>query len=319
MSTKLYLLIFIPFFLITSCVDNSDEGKDSGGGGGTVPQELLELNEENILGTWELYFYNKTIYAPALNLNTKYRYTDEDGFSITFKENGVFYEKNVFDMYTIEGEYEFVKNPVTNKNDSIKFHFDSNFTGKDTTTWVSIPYLYRNRFIYHSKYHGTSKGYLFNVEDLKYYRNMERDPNYYPSDNPAFKKTLVNEDDLLGTWYLFKSEIRLDEVWSEGDTKAYGTLLIFSIENGERIFEHYAPNNQGLVRRGKYRIVDDVIHMYVVEDLGGGKTENKSFQYWVRDWKITGGTEIMIEGFTARYKENILQEVEERSYHRKVK
>lgn len=326
MITKLYPPVFILFLFFISCVDNSDEKKGGSGGGGgegggsEPTTELLDLNEENILGSWEVYFYTKAMHAPALDLNVKYRYTDDDGFSVTFEEGGVFYEKNVFGMTVIEGRYEFVKNEMTNKNDSIRFIFVDKKTGKETRNSAAVPYLYNNRFIYHSIYHGTTKedNILFNVEDFKYYRNLERDPNYYPSDNPAFKKTSIDENELQGSWNLFKAEMRLDEEWLEVDKEKYGTITTFRIENGERIFDQYAPGNI-FIRTGKYRIVDDVIDMYSNEKDPDTGEDFRSFQYWVRDWQTAaGGTEIMIEGFIDRNPENMLQEREKKSYHRKV-
>lgn len=319
MNTKLYLLILFPFLtFLFSCVDNSDQ--IGGGGGGTIPDVQLELNEENILGTWEVYFTTKSMNAPALDINAKYRFPDEDGFSVTFEKDGVYYEKNVFDMYTIKGKYEFVKNAEGTKNDSIRFYYNSKYTGDDTISSAAIPYLYDNRFVYISRYHGSFQGYVYNLEDMKYYRNLEKAPNYYPEDNPAFKKKIINEDDLLGTWYLFKSETRIDGDSFEDLQEEYGSLTIFSKVGDKRIYEFYKRGKE-LTKRGEYRVVDDVIHMYsIVQGTDKVEPDTLSFMYWVRDWNVTGsGTEIMTEGFEGRNKDNVLQELQQTSYHRKIK
>lgn len=317
MNTKLYLSISFFIFLF-GCVDNSDQIE---GGGGGIPAVQLELNEENILGSWEVYFYTKRMNAPTLDISAKYRFPDTDGFSVTFEENGVYYEKNVFDMYTIKGRYEFVKNEQTLKNDSIRFYFKSKWTGEDTITSAAVPYLYDNRFVYISRYHGSIQGYAYNLEDMKYYRNLKKDPYYYPTDNPAFKKTLISEDDLLGTWYLFKSETRIDGDSFENGKEFYGSLTVFSKQGDKRIYELYTPGGQELSQRGEYRLVDDVIHMYTIGvKKGTTEPDTISSMYWIRDWSVTGGgTEIMTEGFEGRNKDNVLQEKEETSYHRKIK
>ena len=313
MNTKLYLLLFLPLVLLVSCIDNSDQK-----GGGTVPtDEQMPLNEQNILGEWEIYFYTKAMHAPTAKLEAKYRYADEDGFSIGFESNGVFYERNVFDMEVVRGKYEFVKNETNGNIERIKFYdYKSKWTGDDTTSYATIPYLYKNRMVYQSRYHGTASNHNFNIEDLKYLRNLERDPHYYPKDNPAFKKSLIIEKELLGTWFLFKSTVGIDQEWFDETKDRYGTLTVFKIENGDRVFEMYFPDGE-LSRRGKYRIVDDVVHMYNIKE--GTENETESFAYWVQSWTTTGTTEIMIEGYTTRKKENVLQEYSSMTYHRKVK
>lgn len=322
MNTKLYLILFLPLLFFVHCVDNGDEK----GGESEPTQEEVPLNEQNILGQWEIYFFTKSMHAPSANLNAKYRYADEDGFSIGFEPNGVFYEKNVFDMEIIRGKYEFMRNKTTNKIDSLRFYdYKSLKTGKDTVTYASIPYLYKNRMVYLSRYYGTAENNLFNIEDLKYLRNMERDPHYYPKDNPAFKKSIIDEEDLLGTWFLFSSTETIDQETFDvtHEKERYGTQTIFKIENGERIFELYFPDGV-LSRKGKFRIVDDVIHLYNEREsdgkvTNGVKEKNESFAYWVQRWYITGNNEIMEEGYTTRKKENVLQEFTTRTYHRKIK
>lgn len=315
MNTKLYILLILSLLFLASCIDNSDQT----GGGPKPTDEQVPLNEENILGQWEIYFYTKSMHAPTAKLDAKYRYADEDGFSIGFEPNGIFYEKNVFGMEVVRGKYEFVKDKTTEKIEQIFFYdYKSKWTGDDTTSYATIPYLYKNRMVYRSLYHGTASNHNFNIEDLKYLRNLERDPHYYPKDNPVFNKSLVNEDELLGTWFLFKSSEGIDQEWFDKTEDIYGTLTVFKIENGERIFESYFPDGP-MSRRGKFRIVDDVIHMYNTTTDADGKEKNESFAYWVQSWTTSGATEIMKEGHTTRKKENVLQEYSTMTYHRKVK
>lgn len=53
MNTKLYLFLILFLFSVVSCVDNSDEPSTPP----PPPEEKLKLTEENLLGTWEIYYF----------------------------------------------------------------------------------------------------------------------------------------------------------------------------------------------------------------------------------------------------------------------
>lgn len=322
MNTKLYLFLILFLFSVVSCVDNSDEPSTPP----PPPEEKLKLTEENLLGKWEIYYYFKYINSTSANISDDYRYPDEDGFSITFEKGGTFYEQNVFDVVVRKGTYE-----IEEEKEQVKFYFKSKKTGIDTTTIVNFPYIYDNRFVYQAAYPKEREGHIFNIKDLKYCRNVEKAPDYYPSENPAFnKKDAIDESELLGTWILIQKRIRIDGKWleeTEADRLYYGTESVFEIKNGKRIFKQYHPNGKTRSEKGEYRIVDDVIHMYNVDTLIVDKEKNTikldtvSFMYWVQDWtnKGTDEVEIIIEGFKERRDDSPQYAREEIAYHRKKK
>lgn len=322
MNTKLYLFLILFLFSVVSCVDNSDEPSTPP----PPPEEKLKLTEENLLGTWEIYYFFKNINSASANISDNYRYTDFDGFTTTFEKGGTFYEKNVFDIVVRKGTYE-----IDEEKEQVNFYFKSKNTGIDTTTTVNFPYIYNNRFVYQEIYPIEREGHTFNVKDLKYCRNVERAPNYYPSENPAFdKKEIIDESELLGTWVLILKKtivngIPLEE--TEADRLYYGTESVFEIKNGKRVFKQYHPNNKTGSENGEYRIVDDVVHMYNVDTIIVDTIKNivrldtVSFMYWIQDWtnKGTDGAEIIIEGFRERRDDSPQYAREEKAYHRKKK
>lgn len=313
-NTNILLIILSTILLFfTSCVNNSDAPDP------VVPidDQPVGLSMETIEGKWEVYYSYKTIDAPSINVqSTKYRVTDEEGFSVTFLPDGKFYEQNVFDMKTKkDGTYTLEKGENSDKIDHILFKYYDEDLKKDSVFAAFIPYVYDNRFVFDFDYHGTSGGINYNVTDLKYYRHTQRAPNYQSPQLPA--KVLVDEQKLLGLWSVFSYREKINGTWYE-DSEQIGTQFYFWIDNGVRKYREIPPS-QEYALEGYYRIVDDVIHMYrPVRNPETGEVKNESSKMWVQEWSTTGGIDMIIDGDKYRKDDDVREEKEIRAHYKKI-
>lgn len=299
--TKLFLFTAI-LATLGSCVNNKDQVT-------VKPDEnIVELTPKSLSGKWEIYFWNKTIIPTSTNIPTKYRFTEEDGFSITFLENGTYHENNVFGMKTIDGKYlignykdddrEAIwdKGPQANKKkDGLFLRYYDEKLKRDSLRKAEIPQMYETHFAFRHRYGGVEKNNPKNgyrVEDIKYYRNVQKAPNYMPT-SPEFHKNMINMNDLLGRWqfYNYKKIVNGEPVIDQdAEDRRNKDFIVYRLENGKQIYEEHAylidketqKEVLKLVRKGEFKIIDDVVNM-MTNSNGTNTIKTESFKHWIKE------------------------------------
>lgn len=328
---KFYIVLSLSLFLIQpSCVSNDDPPPAPP----TPPvnRETVELNVENIKGTWEVYYFTKQTIAESLNLDATYRNTEYDGFTITFEDNGKYQERNVFGDLVVEGTYTFGKKDpkVEGENDLIYLNYIDT-AGVKQINDIYIPNLFEETFAWYDTYHGDAQGVQFKVQDIRFYRHTERAPDYKPVDK-TMEKNELSEDDLMnGRWELYKYEKRVDAQWlavPDSIKKKYGEQYLFRYEKDSlRYYAFGANNHTQYALTGLALVVDDVIHMRwsgwvdKKDEEGNVKKEFqiRAFKWWVLEKIKTSSNVDALRDFD-RYRDvkDVLKDVEESAYYKRI-
>lgn len=348
--TKLYFLVFTLLSVgLFSCVNNEDE-PDKGGGGGNG-RDAVELNKTNLAGKWEIYYFYKEVQSTSgnANINSTYRFPENDGFTVTFKTDGSYFEQNVFGDITMEGTYTIGKREAGDSRDNMLYLNYLDSLGKPAVAEKFIPLIYDETFTDFLPYHGTVENLNinFNVLDIRYYRNLERAPNYV---DESLKKNVVKltKEDLVGLWEFNKFEkgINGNLHWVEKggrpsssvvakEAEEMGQQYLFEIGQKDSLiyYEFLANESSVAERRGHALIVDDVLHFYwkgdmeiVRKDKDGNEfieiVEDtvQTYMWWIKDKSkvSSSGNTVMISYDKYRDIQNILNEIEEKSYYEKI-
>ncbi len=331
------LLLFITALLIlTSCINNEDNPYTP-----PTPPEEVVLSNTTLAGKWEVYFFLKNLIPTNTNEPTLYRFTENDGFSVTFNEDGTYYEQNVFGHKTQSGEYRignyknddttdiWVNGPTgTGKRDGIFLKFigksGKDGTGEDVKRYpkLNVPTMFETNFTYSFKYNGTADNIKYNIEDSRFYRNVAKAPNFLPNE-PLFKKNNININELLGRWEFYKYEYLVNNSIKDTPTniqEKIGLMVVFRLEGNNRIFEEYladgTPN-----RKGSFDIIDDVVNMFnTYTDPKTGKEVIENFKFWIKNPIYTNGNgqRIFEEYDRFRNVHNTLLNIEETGFYRRI-
>lgn len=332
-TTKLLLLI-ASMAIFSSCINNEDNP--------TPPPVVdpVDLTTDVLVGKWEVYFYLKKLIPTATNKVSLYRFTENDGFSVTFNEDGSYFEQNVFGHKTQSGEYRigdynaddttsiWTSGPKANgKKDAIFLRFigksGKNGTGEDVLRRpkLEVPTMFKTNFNYRFRYNGIADNQHYNIEDTRYYRNVEKAPNFLP-DEPMYKKNNIDIKQLLGRWQFYKFEYMVDSSIKDTptDTSAkFGMETVFKMEGNQQIFEEYLSNGK-LNRKGPFDIIDDVVNMfYTYKDPKTGEQIVENFKLWIKKPIYSENGERIFEDYDRfRNVHNTLQNIEETGFHRRI-
>lgn len=341
LKTVTKLIFLLTLTILASCVKNNDEVK-------TKPSpEKVELTFKNIAGSWEIYFYTKSVVDAKTNVKSQYRFTEEDGYSVTFLEDGTYYENNVFGHRNISGKYligdfdaddkdkiwEIGPLPGKKKN-GVFMTYKTLKTKVDTTMRAEIPELYSDHFAYRDRYWGTTKDgkTTFLVEDIKYLRNLKKAPNYMP-EGKEFYKNNIDIQQLLGRWEFYNQFVIINGVRHEAtdSVKAQFNRLytVFKIENGLNIFEEYIikqnketlKDETVLNRNGEFKVIDDVVHMYnIYTDPNTKEKVVESFKLWIKEpiGNNNDGYRMIRSYDRTKDVNDVFKEIEEFDYFRRV-
>ena len=295
---KLFFLLIISNILV-SCVNNDDEENI-----GPI-REKLDLTPEVLAGTWEVYFFTKDIIPLATNISTKYRYTEVDGFTVTFLKDGTYYENNIFGHRNLEGTYKIAhysedtavvmkgagpKNDPNLKNNAVFMSYKSPKTKNDTLSKAEIPAMFETDFTFRDRYEGDAQGHKYRVEDLRHYRNTAKAPNYIPNER-EFHKNVLELNDVLGRWRFDNYYKKVDQHYFEAPDHIrvhFGDHYVFKMVGGKQVFEEYLKSNTTVpLKTGDFKIIDDVINVYTewkyTDKEGNVKDSIESYKFWIKD------------------------------------
>lgn len=333
-TTKL-LLFITTLVIFASCVNNNDNPAPP------PPVDPEELTKDVLVGKWEVYFFLKKLIPTNTNKPTLYRFTENDGFSVTFNQDGTYYEQNVFGHKTQIGEYRIGDYnaddttsiwtdgaKVNGKKDAIYLRFMGS-TGKNGTgdkverrPRLEVPTMFSTNFTYRFRYNGVADNTKYNIEDARFYRNVEKAPNFLP-DEALFKKNNININELLGRWEFYKFQYMIDS--SIKDTpldkqKQIGLKVVFKLDGNKQVFEEYLADGTSN-RKGRFDIIDDVVNMFnTYTDPKTGEEVIENFKFWIKKPIYTNGNgeRIFEEYDRFRNVHNTLRDIEETGFYRRI-
>lgn len=303
--------------LLSSCVENSDPfrpGTGGGNGNGTgtgtgtgsggsgngsgTTGTPVDYGHEAIAGEWEIFYTEKTIKYVGGSEIGKNRYPDRDGFTARFygggsilgdPQKGYFQERNAFGKLIVEGTYEIAKRSNAYQKDSLKTYYKSIYTGLDTIATVFISGTYDKYFSTVDQYqiiNNTQANY--DVSDEYFYRNKERSPDFNfstaDSKNKARHKSFLIDSKLIyGDWMLSKYEESRDgQSQPIGDlSKVIGESVRFSNDGTFTAFPSGGYDHTQILSPGRFVVVDDVIHAYLV-DYSVSPAKERSYLFWLK-------------------------------------
>lgn len=343
--TKLYSIFILSFvFLFASCVNNGDEPPKP-----EPPRESIPLEKKNLVGTWEVYYFTKRIIDDKTGRDTSYRYPEKDGFTVTFKDDGTYEEKNVFGgaVKYASGTYSLGKSdPSLKYNDQIILvHPDTTGT-KMVTDYAYVPSLYEDSFAYLLSYNGTTDNgkEKFWISDIYYFRNKKY-PDFVAE---GIKKSMLKESDLTNTfWELYQYNLWIDADHYYAKLNDDGTIFYdnenvkeaaagmgqryyFQVENGSLVFYEFLKDKMDKAnKKGDVIINDDIVNMRwqgwkeVKDEEGkvtGKEWAEESYAWWIKDPIKTSEGLRRIEDYN-KYRDikNVLQVKEEIAHYREVK
>lgn len=315
MKQFLYILLIPIIGGLVSCASNGDQPDPI-----VIPPtpEPVELTEDALIGTWETYYYTKSIRAnPGTSSEVAYqglRLIDYDGYETRLYKSGNIYRftsKNVIKDIIDEGTY-FVK------DDTLKFVM-KNKQGKDSISSTQKVFAFnptQGILKVDIAYRGTNKnGVKYIVTDTKCQRNVEINPEFSDVNPPKVK---IDFDNLSkGEWEIYafayyeggsKNSI---ETKLGMDTLGGLTYRFYTDANGQQRC-HRTQRIPGTDDWGeadnRIVIVDDVISFIEEKkDVSGSvkKQEDGGIFMWPKEWKLREGVESFIDWKEERFVDDI--------------
>lgn len=293
-----FVWILIIASTVLSCANNSDSKIY------VEPEPPLVLTYKNMSGTWETYYYTRSI-----NNQEALRDPGADGVTITYDGiNKTFSETNMRNENRNNGTFKILG------NDTVQFFYkirEGNVvTDRDSITRKVIVQLTDKKMVRRTV--DLKNGNT--TVDIQLMRNLATTQQ---GETPDIKKELIDETRLLGKWYIV--DYRWTEKIGNGPTIPYrnqsivGTYFVFRIDNGKRIFDEYLSNG---VKKysGTYRIVDDVVFCFYYDF---SEKKDVAVSLWLREWRKDGNTDNCINYSKLRDNKDIWKIVESWTYLQK--
>ncbi|MDR2950426.1 MAG: hypothetical protein LBV71_14635 [Prevotella sp.] len=289
---KKYLyLIFLALTLLgfSSCNSDSPDEKE------IPPKPIENPKEDDLLGTWEVYYSAKQVSSGGTNLPV-FRRPDYDGFINKFYKGSdgsyIFENLNLVDQVIDKGTY---------KIDGQSIIMDVTMHNGRDTAYQNIEtigvFLEKKETISVFKFFTIDK---WNVKDNRAMRNLERAPKVHPDIEKIDMDTRFNE--MLGTWeiydYLLLNNGKYEEKHSQLELDTLkGNSFTFTIDtqgkkrvslklkgwddDGNMFWDETSYRNL------EVKIVDDVIY-YIAPNEYNEKTEKwgpQAFWLWITEWQ----------------------------------
>lgn len=289
---KYFYFIFLTLTLLGLSSCNSDGEEPTG------PKVIENPKEDDLIGTWEVYYSAKQVTGEGVNTPV-FRTIDYDGFINKFYkgQNGeyIFENLNLLDQIVDKGTYKIENGTII--MDVTKHN------GKDTVfqNIETIGLLLDNKeTLSVFKYFTIDK---YAIKDNRVMRNLERAPKVHPNVEKIDVETRFNE--IIGTWEIYDYVLLVNGEYKD-DAQKYSKLKLDSIKGNTYTFAYDSQGKKKLSLKVKgwdssgnlfwdetsytnleVKVVDDVIY-YIVPDQYNEKTGTygpQAFWLWVTDWK----------------------------------
>lgn len=289
---KKYLyLIFLALTLLGFSSCNSDSPDNPP----IVDPPIENPKEDDLLGTWEVYYSAKQVSSGNTTLPV-FRRPDYDGFINKFYKGTdgsyIFENLNLIDQIVDKGTYKVENNSIIM---DVTMH-----NGKDTV-FQNIEDI--GLFLESKETLSVAKSFIlngYNVKDNRSMRNLERAPKVHPNIEKIDVDARFSE--MIGTWEVYDylllnngkyeekhSQLELDTIKGNTFTFAYDSQgkKVVSLklkgwdDDGEIFWDETSYKDM------EVKIVDDIIYYIAPNeyDKKTGKWGPMAFWLWITEWQ----------------------------------
>jgi hypothetical protein len=277
---KYLIFLFVSLFALNSCVKNNDEPD-------TPPPPSVVLTPQNIAGTWEIYYFYRSV-----NERFPLREANIDGTRMTYNTDGTFYEISFDGVTRDEGTYTIIG------NDSIEFIYrvkqGKRLKAGEEERQIHIVDLTDKKMVRSHLYKASVGGTTHWMEEVFMSRNINKisSANETPDLSSLYTKEIIDRNRLMGTWKITKVMFRkyyagqVKETTNPKDDNDR-TLKFFTDSGIDKFEARGADGNLLDAGAGTFRIVDDVVHLFSTNSKG----EAEAFVVWLKNWSNSTGVD----------------------------